>query len=158
MILAQQHATCTKGPSLPSHIPDPTAKHKPRDLIIKVQPPKNLLITKPPRTVLISGIPLCLAYRAYVRTRMHAQHANTTENKTKRKYSAAYRPAAVLRLSAFPQDTHPTHSERSAIHQKTEQITKRARCTFVAPAAKAPIQVELDDAAITAAIAFLYVS
>lgn len=27
MILAQQHATCTKGPSLPSHIPDPTAKH-----------------------------------------------------------------------------------------------------------------------------------
>jgi hypothetical protein len=25
--LAQQHATCTSGPSLPSHIPDATARH-----------------------------------------------------------------------------------------------------------------------------------
>lgn len=24
---AQQHATCTRGPSLPSHIPDATARH-----------------------------------------------------------------------------------------------------------------------------------
>lgn len=24
---AQQHATCTSGPSLPSHMPDATAKH-----------------------------------------------------------------------------------------------------------------------------------
>lgn len=25
--LATQHATCTKGPSFPSHIPEPTARH-----------------------------------------------------------------------------------------------------------------------------------
>ena len=27
MILAQQHATCTKGPSFPSHKPDATERH-----------------------------------------------------------------------------------------------------------------------------------
>lgn len=75
--LAQQQATCTKGPSLPSHIPDATARHyldqrvsfgvdslvrtSPIDLITNVQVPINRRRTKPPRTVLISGIPLCFA-------------------------------------------------------------------------------------------------
>lgn len=27
IMLAQQHATCTKGPSFPSHRPDETARH-----------------------------------------------------------------------------------------------------------------------------------
>lgn len=31
---AQQHATCTSGPSLPSHIPDATDKHYSRDKVL----------------------------------------------------------------------------------------------------------------------------
>jgi len=82
--LAQQQATWTRGPSLPSHMPDPTARHyiqpmldeseddtqhaqgkggrtKPKDFVTNVHVPKKRLMTKPPRTVLISGIPLCFA-------------------------------------------------------------------------------------------------
>lgn len=44
----------------------------------KVHAPRNLLITKPPSTVLISGIPLCLAYSAYSLTRLLAQRAKNT--------------------------------------------------------------------------------
>jgi hypothetical protein len=51
---------------------------KPRDLIASVQGPIKCLMTKPPSTVLISGIPLCLAYIAYVLTRKLAQTAKTT--------------------------------------------------------------------------------
>lgn len=59
--LAQQHATWTRGPSLPSHMPDETARISPKDLVIKVHRPRNRRMTKPPSTVLISGIPLCFA-------------------------------------------------------------------------------------------------
>jgi hypothetical protein len=93
---AQQHATCTSGPSLPSHIPDATARHcdsqgmaqrvpcglltRPRDLITKVHVPMKFRITKPPNTVLISGIPLCLAYNAYSFTNTLAVAARPTLN------------------------------------------------------------------------------
>ena len=92
---AQQQATWTRGPSLPSHIPDATARHciiqvswsyrlrqvqrtSPRDLITNVQVPMNLRITKPPRMVLISGIPLCFAYNAYSFTNKLAVTPNST--------------------------------------------------------------------------------
>jgi hypothetical protein len=94
---AEQQATWTSGPSLPSHIPDATERHcqimseqylsvktslnnntRPSDLITRVQEPINVRITKPPSTVLISGIPLCFAYVAYVRTKTLAQEARKT--------------------------------------------------------------------------------
>jgi hypothetical protein len=91
---AQQHATCTSGPSFPSHIPDATARHcncqnginitslnpltKPSDFMINVQEPIKRRMTKPPKTVLISGIPLCFAYRANSFTKTLAEIANKT--------------------------------------------------------------------------------
>jgi len=92
---AQQHATCTSGPSFPSHIPDATARHcngqncsrarfarreltNPKDLITSVQVPIKRRIMKPPRIVLISGIPLCLAYREYSLTNILAERAKST--------------------------------------------------------------------------------
>lgn len=50
----------------------------PSDLMIKVHVPMNLRMTKPPNTVLISGIPLCFAYKAYSVTRILAVTANIT--------------------------------------------------------------------------------
>lgn len=68
---------------------------KPRDLIASVHGPIKCLMTKPPRTVLISGIPLCLAYIAYVLTRKLAQTAKTTYRlsvfQNKQKKSLYYR-------------------------------------------------------------------
>lgn len=49
----------------------------PNDLMTSVQVPMKRLITKPPRTVLISGIPLCFAYKAYSFTNTLADRANT---------------------------------------------------------------------------------
>lgn len=50
----------------------------PSDLINNTHPPKNFRMTKPPSTVLISGIPLCLAYGAYFLTKKLAVAANST--------------------------------------------------------------------------------
>ena len=46
--------------------------------MIKVQLPMKRRMTKPPNTVLISGMPLCLAYVAYVLTNTLAQAAKNT--------------------------------------------------------------------------------
>lgn len=97
---AQQHATCTRGPSFPSHIPDATARHcdcqnqpkkaslnpltRPSDFIANVQVPIKRRITKPPRTVLISGIPLCFAYKANSFTKILAEIANSTWNRIRK--------------------------------------------------------------------------
>jgi hypothetical protein len=50
----------------------------PKDLITNVHVPMNLRITNPPSTVLISGIPLCFAYKAYSLTNTLAATANTS--------------------------------------------------------------------------------
>lgn len=50
----------------------------PSVFVTNVQPPKKCRITKPPNTVLISGIPLCLAYGENSRTRRLAHAANKT--------------------------------------------------------------------------------
>ena len=51
---------------------------RPKDLVSRVQPPRNLRMMKPPKTVLISGIPLCFAYGAYSCTSNDAHDANVT--------------------------------------------------------------------------------
>lgn len=102
---AQQHATCTSGPSLPSHIPDATDRHylnqyltgaiyltkltSPRDLITNVQIPMKRRITKPPNIVLISGIPLCFAYKEYSWTK-------TLEIKAKDSYSTSVIAPSII--------------------------------------------------------------
>jgi hypothetical protein len=50
----------------------------PMDFITNVHVPINLRITNPPRTVLISGIPLCFAYKAYSFTKILAIRAKPT--------------------------------------------------------------------------------
>ena len=91
--LAEQQATCTRGPSFPNQSPDATARHygnqhhrirsrfkiltKPNVLTTNVQAPKKRRITNPPRTVLISAIPLCFAYGENSLTRRLAHAANT---------------------------------------------------------------------------------
>lgn len=50
----------------------------PNAFVISVHIPKKRLMMKPPKTVLISGIPLCLAYIAYSLTSKLAESANVT--------------------------------------------------------------------------------
>ena len=53
----------------------PKTLTRPKDLVMRVQVPRNLRMTKPPRTVLISGIPLCFAWIPYSATSRAAQKA-----------------------------------------------------------------------------------
>ncbi|KAI5308392.1 hypothetical protein KEM55_005841 [Ascosphaera atra] len=76
---AQQQATCINGPSLPSHKPEATARHKPKDLMSNVHGDKNSCMTKPFRRALISGIPLCLAYGAKTSAKQLAAQAKSIE-------------------------------------------------------------------------------
>lgn len=56
----------------------PTTLTRPRVFVTNVQPPRKWRITKPPNTVLISGIPLCLAYGENSLTSKLAQAAKKT--------------------------------------------------------------------------------
>jgi hypothetical protein len=48
---------CTKGPSLPKHMPVDTAKMAPKALMVRTRRERKLGMTNPERIVLISGMP-----------------------------------------------------------------------------------------------------
>lgn len=141
--LAQQHATCTKGPSLPNHSPDATARHysnqdmqnqqtqehtSPSDLMTKVHPPRRRRITNPPNIVLISGIPLCCAYIAYFQTSTEADTAKATDRITNTKYSINQLPAIENILKTALQGLQSLHSAKALIHQPL--IVKETTITY----------------------------
>mmetsp|Transcript_38793 Transcript_38793/g.61298 ORF Transcript_38793/g.61298 Transcript_38793/m.61298 type:complete len:242 (-) Transcript_38793:578-1303(-) len=55
---AQQHATCTRGPSFPKLSPAEHDKHKPNIFTTRVFASKTRAMTKPPKIVFTSGMPL----------------------------------------------------------------------------------------------------
>jgi len=57
MRLPTQAETCTKGPSLPKHMPLPVAKTAPTAFAARTRAERNPRMTNPERMVLISGIP-----------------------------------------------------------------------------------------------------
>ena len=129
-------ATCPMQPpgtgtvSITGHKNNRCVLTSPSDFIANVQVPIKRRITKPPNTVLISGIPLCFAYKANSLTKTLAHIANSTfklyqqrfkrygkilaENVMKKKYSINHLPPVELMCRARLQGIQSRHCANSS--------------------------------------------
>lgn len=114
--------------------------------VTNVRPPKKWRRTKPPRTVLISGIPLCLAWGENSRTRRLAHAA-------KRTYLLSA-PCPISFLILVMETTYRIQHKEDVLHHPFPTLTRDAHALApgipimallhfrITPAAKRLVQVE----------------